>query len=314
MRVIYLIDPPATLNAHSDSTIELMRAQQRAGDDVFFALANQMSLVSGHLEIIAQPVQLNDDDRNWFNVRGNYQNLTIADIDLIFMRLEPPVGSAYRTVCQMLMFAQRAGVSVVNDPATLITGEEKLNALRFPQLCPRTLVSNDRVRIIEFVATLEGGSMIKPLGGFGGQSVFSFAANDSNLEVAVDSLLANGHSVLAQERLREISEGDRRVLVIEGEPFAYMINRIPSAGSHLGNMGAGGIGTAKQLGEPEKSIVAAIGSHLRDAGILFAGIDIIGGKLTEINITCPTGLRVVRDQTNSDPAARIIEAAKKISA
>ena len=310
MRVVYVTDPPQRLDARSDSTVELMRAGQRAGDEIYLALAPQLKLAAGQLQIDARQVQLNDDDQNWLTERKR-RVLSAPDVDIIFMRMEPPVDAAYRITCQMLAFAQRAGVLVVNDPASLITNEEKLAALRFPHLCPRTLVSTSRDAILDFVAQLGKGCMVKPLDSFGGRSVFAFSAGDTNLAVAVDLLLSSGKTVLVQERLSAISEGDRRVHVVNGKAFADMIIRTPASGSHLGNLRAGGDGKVMPLEDAEQAVVNAIETYLQEAGILFAGIDIIGGKLTEINITCPTGLRVVREQSGNDPAAHITACARQ---
>lgn len=307
MRVVFVIDPPNRLDAASDSTIELMRCFARREVEVSYALRESLRLENGQLMIVAQQVELFDDDEAWFSPTRR----TVAPIlnfNLIYLRLEPPVDSNYRHICQLLEMAQHAGVPVTNNPSSILMSEEKLSTQYYPQLCPRTLVSLESKALQEFAAQLPGGCVIKTLGRMGGQGVYSFGDQDSNVAVCIDDALGAGKMVLVQERLPEIANGDRRVFIIGGKPYDIMVNRIPRYGSHLGNMSAGGSATAVLLGDEERAIGETIGANLVAAGILFAGIDVIGGKLIEINITCPTGLRVVRDQTGECPADAIFDA------
>lgn len=312
MQVVYLVDPPDGLNAKADSTVELVRAHARVGDQVFLTLRSGLYLRGDELHLLARPVQPTDDDAAWAEL-GAQTDRPASAYDLIALRLEPPVDSGYRLICQMLARARAAGVPVANDPGAVVLREEKLAALLHPELCPATLVSSDRNTLLDFSASLPDGCMLKPLNRMGGRGVFSFGAGDTNLPVAIDNALATGEPLLLQERLPAIRAGDRRVFVIDGKPYSHMLNRLPAPGSHLGNMAAGGQAQAMELGSEEKRIATAIGPQLKEAGIVFAGIDVIGGKLTEVNITCPTGLRTVRDQLALDPAATVVSALHQLA-
>ena len=307
MRVAYIVDPVQRLNATTDSTVELLRCHAQRGDEIFIVYRNGISLADSKLHLSAAKITLSDDDSNWYKL-DSFNPLDLSSIDLIALRLEPPVDSSFRIICQLLSHAKNQNVVVVNDPASVLAREEKLSALNYPELCPKTLVSSNREALLDFANQLENGCMLKPLDSFGGKGVFAFNHGDTNLAVAIEQALANDNTLVIQERLKEIKDGDRRVFVIDGKAYPIMLNRVPKSGSHLGNMIAGGQAKAIELGDAEQNIVNTIGPDLAKAGIVFAGIDVIGDKLTEINITCPTGLRTVRDQLNKHPAHDICEA------
>ena len=307
MRVAYVLDPLAGLNAKTDSSIELIRAHARAGDEVFVVMRDGVVLNQGEVLLQACPLVPTDDDASWYELQ-QLQTITATQVNLIVNRLEPPVNASYRIVCLLLAQAQRSGTPVVNDPIAVLAREEKLAALTHPELCPRTLIANDRDILLDFAHAFEGGCMVKPLDGMGGKGVFAFSKDDSNLKVTIELLLAAGHTVLVQERLAGIAHGDRRVFIIGGQTFPHMLNRVPSPGSHLGNMLAGGQPEAMPLGEAERCIGEVIGPELATAGIVLAGLDVIDGQLTEINVTCPTGLRTVRDQIGINVAEHVLTA------
>lgn len=306
MQVACIIDPPATLAAATDSTIALLRAVAAKGVGVHLVERTGVSFAKGELTFHATTAELSADDTNWYTPQTTTQRRA-TEFDLILIRLEPPVDAGYRYICQLLAQAQAAGVKVSNTPEAILDHDEKLAALRYPDLCPQTLVSSDRTTLLDFAAEQTDGCVLKPLGAMGGRGVFAFNHGDSNLAVAIDAALARQETLLIQERLAAIAEGDRRVFVIGGKAYPIMLNRVPPAGSHLANMVAGGMATATEIGEAEEKIVTVIGTELLEAGIDFAGLDVIGGKLTEINITCPTGLRTVAEQTAHIPAAEIID-------
>lgn len=309
MQVAYLLDPLARLDATIDSSVELIRAHRERGDEVFAVFRDGLTVTAGRLTMQAWPLHAQADDAAWYRL-GEPSPVDAAEIDLIAVRLEPPVDGSFRIICQMLALAGRAGARVVNDPSAILLREEKLSAQLYSELMPRTLVSTDRAALGAFCADLAAGCVLKPLDGMGGRGVFAFDANDSNAGVAIDSILARGGTVLAQERLDVFASGDRRVFVIAGRPHRLMIKRTPGKGSHLANMIAGGEAEVMEITAAEEAIVERIGADLLAQGIVFAGIDVIAGKLTEINITCPTGLRFVREQTEVSVAASVIDAFK----
>ena len=307
MQVACLLDPPAGLNAGGDSTVELIRRHMARGDTVLAVTRGGVSMSSGRVTLSGSEIETRDDDGNWFSL-GEARQAEAGEFDLVEVRFEPPVDDSFANACQLLAHARDSGARVANDPTAILTRDEKLSALAFPDITPLTLVSTDRGRLLGFASGLDGGCMVKPIGGMGGRGVFSFGKGSTNLAVVIDMMLRSGETVLVQERLKEIEEGDRRVFVIGGEPYPVMLNRRPAPGSHLGNMLAGGVPEAMEIGDAERAVCEAIGPGLRESGVAFAGVDVIGGKLTEINITCPTGLRTVRDQTGECPADDVIDA------
>ena len=307
MRIAYLIDPPGSLKPATDSSVELIRTHALRGDEVLVVTRDGVTCAENGTWLKCFPVEVRDNDDDWFEL-GKPSAVPATELDAIAIRLEPPVDDSYVKICQLLTLALQAGVTVANDPLSIVCRDEKISALNYPDLIPRTLVSTDRPALLGFISSLDGGCMVKPVGNMGGQGVFSFGQGDSNVPVALDLMLKSGKTVLAQERLPGISEGDRRVFVIGGKPYGHMLNRIPAQGSHLGNMVAGGKPIAMEIGQVERSVCERIGPDLLAAGIYFAGVDVIDGKLTEINITCPTGLRTVRDQSGLRPAEDVIDA------
>lgn len=310
MRIAFIIDPLHGIVARKDSTVELMRTAQQAGDELVVLYREGLSLYGDRLLISGDTARTRDDDSNWLSLTDKFTG-SAEQLDMIFMRLEPPVDDGFRTCCALLAHAELAGVPVFNKPSSLVLRDEKLACLSHPRHIPRTMVSADLGVLREFASTLAGGYVVKPLGGMGGQGVFSFRPGDSNFVVALEVLGAGKRTLLVQEKLSAIAEGDRRVFVIGGKPAEVMLNRLPAAGSHRGNMAAGGKPVAMPLGDAEREVADAVAPDIAAAGIIFAGLDIIGGRLTEINITCPTGLRQVRDQLGVNLAAQVLDAAKK---
>lgn len=306
MRVAYVMDPTGRLNAATDSTVELIRAHHRRGDEVIAVMRRGVSCGSFGLRLRGRQVIPSENDRKWCRL-GERKEVHASELDGIALRLEPPVDAGFRNVCAMLEIAKAYDVRVANDPRSVAFLDEKVHSLFRPDLAPETMVGSNPEALAEFAAALESGAVVKPVGQMGGKGVFSFGPGDTNVRVAIALLLEGGGHVVVQERLAGIEDGDRRVFVIGGSPHRTMLNRVPAEGSHLGNMVAGGRPEAMDLGEDERRIAEAIGKDLLVAGIYFAGIDVIGGKLTEINITCPTGLRTVRDQTGESLADAVIK-------
>ena len=289
-----------------DSTVELIRRHQARNDEVFVVFRDGLTMQEGELFLNACPITTFDDDANWHQL-GEEEQIPASNLDMVAVRLEPPVDPSFRIICQMLIYAVRAGIPVFNDPAAILLREEKLGALTHSGLMPNTVVSTNRETLISFCAEQAKGCVIKPLDGMGGRGVFSFAQNDSNIQVAIDSTLAAGGTVMAQERLDVNAGGDCRVFIKAGKPCDLMIRRTPVENSHLANMASGGIAQVEKTGAKEREIVKAIGPTLLKEGVVFAGIDVIEGKLTEINITCTTGLRAVRSQTGTCIADEILD-------
>lgn len=308
MLAVYLLDDPAALAPASDSSIELMRRHQERGHRVMIARRDGVSLRGREVSLRAQVIEITDGERSWYQL-GPSEDIAPGDCGVVALRLEPPVDAQYRLLCQMLVYAQERGAPIWNRPQAIMAYEEKISAFGFDELMPASLVSSNMDELRSFCRRQDQGVVVKPLNSMGGIGVFAFGSkDDSNIEVALDSILRRDGMALVQERLPAIADGDRRVFIIDGKPADLMLVRRPAPGSHLGNMRAGGQPEAQPLGAAERRIAKQIGPVLKERGIIFAGIDVIGGKLTEINITCPTGLKTVHDQTGTPIADLVIEA------
>ena len=304
----FLIDPPGGLDRSKDSSIELMRAADAAGCEVVIFTCGQMHMKDSLLHIDGLRVQIASGSGCWLRDDRNWSGSS-RDMDAIMLRLEPPIDERFRHACTLLAVAGRQQTPVFNDPQAVLIGEEKISALLYPQFSPPTMVSTSAIELIEFAGQLPDGCVVKKLGGMGGQGVFAFAAGDSNIAAAISHITQSGAAALVQQRLADIASGDRRVFVIDGQPAEVMLNRLPAPGCHLANMAAGGRPVAMPIQDREREIASALGADLKAAGILFAGLDVVDGHLTEINISCPTGLVQARQQLDVDLAARIIERA-----
>jgi glutathione synthase len=226
----------------------------------------------------------------------------------VLMRRDPPFDSQYLYDTQVLTLAQQQGCLVVNDPQGLRDMNEKLFALHFPQCCPPSRVSRDPARLREFIAT-ERDCVLKPLDGMGGRSIFRARADDDNLKVILETLTAGGQQLaLVQRYLPEIRQGDKRILLVDGEPVPYALARIPAADDFRGNLAVGGRGEGRPLTERDRWIAAEVGPELKRRGMLFVGLDVIGDFLTEINVTSPTCFAEITQQTGFNVAQRFMDA------
>ena len=309
MRLLFIIDPPSRLKPRKDSTVAMMRAAARAGDDVYIAESADWRLDGEGARTAAKRLRLSADDAQWYQVEE--QGCFAPDFfDAIWMRKEPPVDAAFATLTLLLDCAVATGTAVYNAPRALREWNEKLAILRFPQHIPPTVVSADRRVLADFHAA-RGGAVLKPLDGMGGRGIYVSPAGDKNLSSVID-LIGNGgrDMMMAQAYLAAAQEGDSRVFVIGGKPAPWMLTRYPPNNDYRGNMAVGAKPTAQPLSAAARRIAEDIGPAVAAAGIVFAGLDVIGGRLTEINITCPTGLREVRDQTGDDLAETILTATR----
>ncbi|MGI9298112.1 MAG: glutathione synthase [Gammaproteobacteria bacterium] len=305
MRWLFVVDPPERLNPRKDSTVALMRAAARAGEEVFAAEIGGLGMDGGGATIAARRLNLHESDSAWMTASdaGQYRG---EDFDAVWMRAEPPVDARFATATLILDAISRP---VFNAPRALREWNEKLAIFRFPQLIPPTVVSAE-FSVLRTFHSAHGGAVCKPLDGMGGRGVYVSPADDKNLRAVLEMIGGAGGWVMAQRYLPEARAGDARVFVIDGAPADWMLVRTPRADDHRGNMAAGGEARARPTDSAVRAIAAATGPTLAAAGILFAGLDVIGGRLTEINITCPTGLREVRDQTGDDLAETVLAAAR----
>ncbi len=313
-KIGFIIDPLTSLNPAKDSTIAMMLAAQRRGweihtmqqADVFCASENDtISLHADTAIVQLDPVLACKN--SWHKVTSR-QQIALTELDVMMMRKDPPFDMEYINTTYLLDLAAQAGVLVVNPPAALRDFNEKMFITRFPQCCTPMLVSRDPARLRAFVEQ-HGDVIIKPLDGMGGAEIFRLTPDDANMSVILETASrGSGKTLMAQLYIPEIRQGDKRILLIDGEPVPYALARIPAKGETRGNLAAGGSGKGVELTERDRWICSQLAETLKNEGILFAGIDVIGDYLTEINITSPTCIRELDRQYSLDIAGDLMDA------
>jgi glutathione synthase len=306
LKVAVVMDPIGSIKIAKDSTFAMLLEAQRRDFLSYYVSPGSLGVRDGQAMARLAPLRVTDDPSHWYEL-GPWQDLPLAQMDVVLMRKDPPVDSAFLHDTHILSLAQRQGALVVNDPAGLRDLNEKLAALLFPELCPPTLVSRSIVDLRGFVAS-HGDCVIKPLDGMGGRSIFRVRAGEDNLNVILETLTGNGQLAMAQRYLPEIRDGDKRVLLIDGEPVPYCLARIPQGQEFRGNLAAGGRGEGRPLGEAERRIAAAVGPEMRRRGMLLVGLDVIGSQLTEVNVTSPTCIRELDSQFGLNIAGLLFDA------
>lgn len=290
IRLGMVMDPIASIKPTKDSSLAMLLEAQRRGWSLHYMELGDLYLKDGRSLARMRELRVRDQVSDWFEF-GDTREAPLASLDLVLMRKDPPFDIEYVYATQLLELAEREGLLVVNRPQALRDANEKLFATWFPELTPPTLVTRRAGLIRDFLQE-QGDIVLKPLGGMGGSSIFRITAGDPNTNVIIETLTQHGHSyAMAQGFVPAIVDGDKRILMVDGEAVPWMLARIPAQGESRGNLAAGGHGEPRPLGATEAAIARAIGPRLRDMGILFAGLDVIGDRLTEINITSPTCIR-----------------------
>ena len=307
MKLAFVVDPLDHLKAYKDSSIAMMREAQRRGHEVHALEARDIAVRDGAVRARTRKLAVTDDDSAWYRADDGREE-ALARFDLVMMRKDPPFDQEYYYATLLLDRVEAQGARVVNSPRGLRDWNEKLSILGFPALTPPTLVSADMARVHEFIEA-HGDVVVKKLDGMGGAMVFRVKAADVNRNVIVETITDWGRrTVMAQRFIPEIAQGDKRVLVIDGKPFSHCLARIPKAGETRGNLAAGGIGRAQPISARDREIAQAVGKDLVKAGIVFAGLDVIGDWLTEINVTSPTCIVEIAQQTGLDAAKDLLDA------
>ena len=307
MKLGIVMDPIDSIKPYKDSSFAMLLAAQRRGWECwYFELGDllvQDGLAYGH----ARRISVTDNTSDWFSL-GTPKLMPLAELDILLMRKDPPFDARYLHATQILALAERDGVLVANRPSALQAVNEKLFATHFPQCIPPTLVSSREADIRAFLQG-HGEIVLKPLDVMGGQGVFRIKQGDMNLSTAVELLTHHGtHWIMAQKFLPAVTQGDKRILLINGEPVPYALARIPQGGEVRGNLAAGGKGVAQPLNESDWAIARELGPILASRGLLLVGLDIIGNRLTEINVTSPTCFQEITDQTGWNVAQRFVDA------
>ncbi len=315
-KIAFVMDPLESLNLKKDSTLAMIRACQQRNLDVFYLCQEDIHLWAKTVCGMMRSVRLSDafcaeldpaaagDD--WYAL-GEEVRTPLAEMDIIMMRKDPPFDMEYIYTTYYLERAEAEGVLVVNNPRSLRDCNEKMFATEFPQCIPDLVVSRRHDVLREFHATHKN-CVFKRLDGMGGASIFRIMENDPNLSVVLETLTRDGQEqIMGQVYLPEIVDGDKRILLIDGEPVPYCLARIPSAGETRGNLAAGGRGEGRELTERDRWIAEQVGPELKRRGLVFVGIDVIGDYLTEINVTCPTCIRELDAQFSLDISGKLID-------
>jgi glutathione synthase len=299
--LLVIMDPVAGIKPAKDTTLALLLAAQQAEWAIHCADTDALSVRDGVPRVRARPLRVRDDERDWHTL-GESTDRALADYPLILMRKDPPFDQEYVYATYWLELAEAAGSRVVNRPQALRDCNEKGFIMRFPALIAPTLIARDKKALRAFQAE-QGEIVLKPLDGMGGSGVFVVGADGRNLNAVIDTLSDNGRrTIMAQRYLPGIRDGDKRILMIDGAPVDHVLARIPAEGETRGNLAAGGRGVVQPLSDGDRAIAEAVGPGLRERGIVFAGLDVIGDRLTEINITSPTCLREIQRETGTDIA------------
>lgn len=306
IRLGIIMDPIADIAFKKDSSLAMLMAAQARGWSLFYLEQQDLYIRDGVVRARPRPVRVFNDSSRWFELDAE-QDIALHELDVVLMRKDPPFDSEFLYCTQLLEQAERAGLLVVNRPQSLRDCNEKLFATRFPHLTPPTLVSR-RADVLRAFADEHGDVILKPLDGMGGASIFRHRAGDPNLSVILETLTGHGsRQIMVQRYLPAIKDGDKRILMIDGEPVPYCLARIPASGETRGNLAAGGRGEARPLTERDREIAATVGPILREKGLLFVGLDVIGENLTEINVTSPTCIREIDAAFNTDIAGRLMD-------
>ncbi|WP_028080553.1 glutathione synthase [Solimonas soli] len=309
-----VMDPIASIKPYKDTTLALMLAAQRRGWSLRYFEVHDLFLRDGVAMGRARPVTVFDDKKHWFEL-GEAETVRLGALDAILMRKDPPFDLEYITATYILERAEAAGALVVNKPASLRDCNEKMFTAWFPQLTPPTLFARDAATLRAFHAE-HGDVIYKPVDGMGGTGVFHVDPSGRNLGAVIEELTRHGsRTIVAQKYLPAIKDGDKRVLVVDGEPVPYCLARIPQAGETRGNLAAGGRGEARPLTARDRQIAETVGPELKRRGLLFVGLDVIGEHLTEINVTSPTCAREIDAAFGTDIGGLLIDAlARRLTA
>ncbi|SQI35898.1 Glutathione synthetase [Leminorella richardii] len=287
-----VMDPISSINLKKDSSFAMLQEAQKRGWELHYMEMNDLYLNTGVARARTRTLSVQYDYDRWFEFHSE-QDIALSDLNVILMRKDPPFDTEFIYATYILERAEAQGTLIVNKPQSLRDCNEKLFTAWFPELTPSTLVTRSKDLIRQFYDK-HGDIILKPLDGMGGSSIFRVKPNDPNLSVIIETLTHLGNQYcMAQNFLPQIVDGDKRVLVVDGEPVPYCLARIPKQGETRGNLAAGGRGEARPLTESDWKIARSVAPVLKEKGLIFVGLDIIGDRLTEINVTSPTCIREI---------------------
>lgn len=302
-----VMDDIATIKTQKDSSFAILLAAQRAGHSCFYMQPQQLFMKQGVAMALWQRVEVADNTTDWYQL-GDLEERPLAELDVVFMRKDPPFNIEYIVTTYILEQAEQAGVRVINKPQALRDLNEKFAIHFMPDYMPPTLVSSQRDQINRFIDEV-GVVVLKPLDYMGGHGIFKVEPADGNRQVIIETLTEDGaKTIMAQQFVPEITEGDKRIILINGTAVPHSLVRIPNPGDHRGNIVTGASIKGDDLTPRDQEICRAAGALLKARGVYFAGIDIIGDYLTEVNVTSPTGIRELDRMYELDIAADLLAA------
>ena len=315
IKIGFVMDPLSSINIKKDSTFAMMLAAQKSSWEIHTIYQPDLYTENEIPRAYSRITHVEDNPDHWFNFSSE-QDIDLSSLDVILMRIDPPFDIEYITTTYILQLAQQHGSLIVNNAASLRDNNEKMFITQFPQCCTPFLVSRKKNRLREFVQqrfqVAQQDVILKPLDGMGGTSIYRVNPQDPNLSVILETVSENeSRTVMAQQFIPEIIHGDKRVLLIDGQAVPYALARIPASGETRGNLAAGGTGVGVELTERDHWICQQVAPVLKQQGILFAGIDIIGNYLTEINITSPTCIRELDQVYSLDIAGDLMRCIEK---
>ena len=306
-KLAMVMDPIATVKTEKDTSFRLLLEAQARGYQCFYLEMGDLVIDNGQPMAFAREVRVQDQKTDFYSLSDS-EYRPLEDFDVIMMRKDPPFDSEFLYATQILELAEQRGSLVVNKPQSLRDCNEKVFATQFPQCTPPVLVARDQARLKAFL-TEHQDVVFKPLDGMGGTSIFRVKEGDQNLNVILETLTKNGQqTIMAQRYLPEISNGDKRVLVVDGEVIPYCLARMPSADDFRGNLASGGRGVVQPLSERDLWIAQQVAPTLSELGLMFVGLDIIGDYLTEINVTSPTCIKEIDSEQGTGIADKLIAA------
>lgn len=306
----FVMDPIESINIKKDTSFAMMLAAAKRDWNIHYMNLNDLYIINGTARACTKIISVTDNSDNWFTTKST-QDIALEKLDVIIMRKDPPFDTEYIYATYILELAERKGSLIINKPQSLRDCNEKLFTTWFPHLTPQTLVSRNAKLIKEFHAK-EKDIILKPLDGMGGASIFRIKENDPNLSVIIETLTNDGENFcMAQTFVPDISNGDKRILIVDGEPMPYCLARIPPKGETRGNIAAGGSGVARKLSTTDWKIANEIAPLLKEKGLIFVGLDIIGDKITEINVTSPTCTREIEAVFDISISDKLMDAIEK---
>ena len=302
-----VMDPIESINIKKDSTFAMMMEAQKRRYEIHYMQLQDLSLLQGQAFAHTKILSVQQNPEKWFTIKSE-QDIALSDLDAVLMRKDPPFDTEYIYATYILERAELNGCLIANKPQSLRDCNEKLFTAWFPEWTPTTLVTRSAEQIRSFHEK-HGDTILKPLDGMGGASIFRVKAGDPNLSVIIETLTNLGTQYcMVQSFVPDITNGDKRILVVDGEPMPYCLARIPAHGETRGNLAAGGRGEARPLTETDWAITRAVAPTLKEKGLLFVGLDIIGDKLTEINVTSPTCIREIEAAFDINICAKLMDA------